>query len=195
MTTDSLETQKQLLRQRMKTRRQALSEAQRQAYAQRMLEHLTQWERFRSLTLLHTFLSLPEEPCTQEIVEYCWQAGKKVAVPIVEKGVTTLEHSLLSSWSHVEAGPLGILQPKLEFRETVSLEQIALILVPGLAFDRQGGRLGYGGGFYDRFLPQTQGFRLGVAFHFQLLEQVPQSQHDLPMDGILTEEGFYFPTL
>ena len=71
-------------------------------------------------------------------------------------------------------------------------ESFDLVIVPGVAFDRQGGRLGYGKGYYDRFLDQSHAFRLALAFDFQLLETVPTEIHDVPMDGILTENGFYF---
>ena len=113
-------------------------------------------------------------------------------MPCVLPNTSELFHSQLNSFEDLRPGALGVLEPSPEQRIALTPESFDLVIVPGVAFDRFGGRLGYGKGYYDRFLDQTSAFRLALAFDFQLLETVPTEMHDVPMDGILTENGFYF---
>ena len=90
---------------------------------------------------------------------------------------------------HMIWHPYGMLEPAPDL-SSVSVENIQLALVPGLAFDRQGWRLGYGGGFFDRFLAGfAHGISLGVTYHALLLDSLPHHQHDIPVQYIVTEEG------
>lgn len=85
-------------------------------------------------------------------------------------------------------GAYGIWTPREDCPEILPGE-IDLILVPGTAFDRRGARLGQGGGYYDRFLPRTAGFRMGVCHDFALLDRVAQQPHDQRMDAVVTPGG------
>ncbi len=90
--------------------------------------------------------------------------------------------------AHLEKHPFGMLEPAPHL-PLVSPEEIQLALVPGLAFDRSGWRLGYGGGYYDRFLTSFQGISAGIVFQALLLEEVPHSLLDIPMRWIISEQG------
>lgn len=108
------------------------------------------------------------------------------AFPRMEERTMTFHQAAdLSDWI---AGPLGVRQPPVGRR----LEACDLILVPGIAFDRKGRRLGRGRGFYDRFLTGNPAFKLGVCFACQLVECVPCEAHDAVMDAVVTEEGWLF---
>jgi len=91
---------------------------------------------------------------------------------------------------HVQAASYGIREPMGKARQ-VEPESIELVLVPGLAFDREFYRLGYGGGYYDRFLPRLRpgALKIGVAFSFQVVEFLPHDAHDASLDALLTEQG------
>ena len=93
------------------------------------------------------------------------------------------------SFDDLISGMYGIQEPSPEKRIKMNPEIIDLVIVPGIAFDRQGGRLGHGKGYYDRFLQFTRAFRLGLAFDCQLLKTVPTESHDVPMNAILSESG------
>ena len=90
----------------------------------------------------------------------------------------------------IDYGELGIFEPSPEKRIPISPKLFHLIIIPGIAFDRKGGRIGYGKGYYDRFLAKTNAFRLALTFDFQILERVPTEKHDETMNGILSESGF-----
>ena len=157
-----------------------------------MLNSLRTWDVFKEACIIHIFLSKADEPETSQIIELAWKSGKQIGVPCVLPDTFELFHSQLNSFEDLRPGALGVLEPSPEQRTALTPESFDLVIVPGVAFDRQGGRLGYGKGYYDRFLDQSLAFRLALAFDFQLLETVPTEIHDVPMDGILTETGFYF---
>ena len=154
-----------------------------------MLESLLNWEVFKNAGVIHIFISKPDEPDTRPIIEHCWSSGKKIAVPVVLTDTFDLFHSEIKSFDDLVVGMYGTQEPPPERRIKINPESFDLIIVPGVAFDRQGGRLGHGKGYYDRFLEHTRAFRLGLTFNFQLLETVPTELHDVTMNAILSESG------
>jgi 5-formyltetrahydrofolate cyclo-ligase len=180
---------KKKTRQRVLQQRRAFSATEKTPAEQRMLKFLQSWDVFRQAKTIHIFISKTDEPDTSPIIESAWESGKTVAVPCVVPESFELFHSQLKSFEDLSSGALGVLEPSPEGRIAMNPESFDLVIIPGVAFDRQGGRLGYGKGYYDRFLEQTTAFRLALAFNFQVLEKVPTEKHDVPMNGILTESG------
>lgn len=97
----------------------------------------------------------------------------------------------LREMADLETGRFGILEPKASLRRSsqhrVSAEEIDVILVPGVAFDANGGRLGHGAGFYDRFFSRCDGVRVGLAYECQLVDAIPMADHDVRVDWLVTE--------
>lgn len=123
-------------------------------------------------------------------------AGKTVSVPLtLRRDGRLLAVRITDPASQLRPGCFGILEPnaKQAAQEPVRPTDIDIALVPGSVFDRRGGRLGYGGGFYDRFLSQDapQTLRIGLAFAMQLADRVPLEPHDQLMDLLITEEQLY----
>jgi 5-formyltetrahydrofolate cyclo-ligase len=123
-------------------------------------------------------------------------AGKTVSVPLtLRRDGRLLAVRITDPASQLKPGCFGILEPnaKQAAQTLVSPTDIDIALVPGSVFDRRGGRLGYGGGFYDRFLSQDapQTLRIGLAFAMQLADRVPLEPHDQLMDLLITEEQLY----
>jgi 5-formyltetrahydrofolate cyclo-ligase len=111
-----------------------------------------------------------------------------VYVPISDTTNHTLQISHLSKFSDLSPGTYGILEPKKEKIKPTSIHEIDIVLVPGVAFDRFGHRLGQGGGYYDWFLSKTNVVSIGLAFEFQILKEIPVEPHDQRVDLIVTEE-------
>ena len=139
---------------------------------------------------IHSFLGQQDEPDTLAFLRWVLQCGKEVAVPCIEPGDPELRHSLLILLEDLEPGPYGILEIPFEKRIDVKPGSLDLALIPGVAFDLCGGRLGYGKGYYDRFLKRTRAFRIGVCFSSQIVESVPMEDHDIPMQGLVSEKGW-----
>ncbi|MEC8238342.1 MAG: 5-formyltetrahydrofolate cyclo-ligase, partial [SAR324 cluster bacterium] len=108
----------------------------------------------------------------------------------VDSDKVELQHSLILSTNVLEIGKFGILDVRPEKRIEVNISDLDLVLVPGIAFDLSGGRLGYGRGYYDRFLKKTEGFRVGVCYESQIVDQVPMEAHDIHMQALISQKGF-----
>lgn len=180
---------KKKIRQTVLKQRRAMSASWKTQAELQMLKLLQSWDVFSNAGSVHIFISKSDEPNTSPIIEFGWKSGKQIGVPCVLPDTPELFHSQLNSFKDLRSGALGVLEPSPERRVALIPEIFDLVIVPGVAFDRQGGRLGYGKGYYDRFLKQTCAFRLALAFDFQVLEGVPTEKHDVPMNGILTESG------
>ena len=100
----------------------------------------------------------------------------------------TLTFHQVFSFSELVPGPFNLLEPPYQNPE-IDIKKLDLIFVPGVAFDIKKGRIGYGGGFYDRVLVKTEAFKIGVAFSFQIFKKLPLEAHDQRVDVIITEKG------
>ncbi|MCI5123448.1 MAG: 5-formyltetrahydrofolate cyclo-ligase [Candidatus Electrothrix sp. AR5] len=145
---------------------------------------------------LFIYVHFRSEVETLALIEHCLAAGKKVSVPVtLREESRLLAVQLTNPAMQLEPGCFGILEPTDEqiARATIDPTQIDAVLVPGSVFDPGGGRLGYGGGYYDRFLTQDapQAQRIGLAYALQMVEQVPMEDHDQYMNMIITEQQAY----
>lgn len=152
-------------------------------------------ERLRGLpacaaaAAVHTYVdAVPNEVATRGFIAWCLAAGKRVVVPVVVGRRPPMGHAEIRALEELEAGPKGLLQPPPErarwWPEDVPLD---LVVVPGVAFDRRGCRLGHGGGFYDAFLARRPApVAVGLVYDELLLDEVPVEAHDLPVDLVLT---------
>lgn len=140
------------------------------------------------------YMALPQEVQTRQIIAQARQARKRVAVPVV-RAQDLVAVALSEDPTQLRRGRFGILEPS-GTPSIIHPQEIGCIVVPGVAFDTRGGRLGFGQGYYDRFLGQlpTTTYRCGLAFGIQVVPCVPQASHDICMHGIVTEQG-YIPCL
>lgn len=152
-------------------------------------KRLFELEEFKKARCVVFYVSMPTEVNTHQMIDESIQMGKSVGVPVVVKGKRDLIISQISDREkELKKGPLGIRQPKREFVRPVSFKDIDLILVPGLAFDKNGNRLGRGKGFYDRFLKKLpkRVLTIGLCFDFQIVESIPTLPHDIPIQMLLS---------
>ena len=141
---------------------------------------------YRAARTVHAYVGVASEVRTLPLLEDAWRAGKRVVCPrIAIDG--RLEGRQIHSPEDLVVGPRGLMEPDTETTSLVPADQIDLVLVPGVGFDRRGGRLGFGGGYYDRFLSTTGALRVGLAFSLQIVDGIPQGPEDEPVHWIVTE--------
>ena len=184
---ENLSLEKKNIRQTILQKRLSLTETEISDAEVQMLTILKNCDFFKKSNSIHIYISKKYEPKTSKIIKFCWKRSKVVNVPCVIPGTGVLFHSELNSFNDLSKGDFGVLEPTPKKRIASKPENFDLVIVPGIAFDINGGRIGYGKGFYDRFLLQTRAFRLALAFDFQVIESIPAELHDVPMNGIITE--------
>jgi 5-formyltetrahydrofolate cyclo-ligase len=173
--------EKQSLRREARRKLESFPKIRSRVAGMEILGHLALWLEWHRSRTVCLYCALPSEP---ELLTP-WPTGKKVSLPRVS-GEDLKLHYTQSAEELVE-GKFGNLEPKANAPKAPF--QADFILVPGLAFDPSGGRLGRGAGYYDRLLTKFEGVRVGVCFSELLVDQVPCETHDIRMDFVLTPEG------
>ncbi|WP_409344158.1 5-formyltetrahydrofolate cyclo-ligase [Paenibacillus sp. MBLB4367] len=140
---------------------------------------------------LMTYVPFRSEVDVSPLIEWCWQQGVVVAAPRSLTDRRLLQLHAISDWPSLESGAYGIREPR-ESCPLLSHNEISCVIVPGIAFDEQLGRLGYGGGYYDRFFEglagkRPQPLKLAPAFDIQIVTEAPMDAHDIRVDRVVTE--------
>lgn len=177
---------KSTLRKSMRELTRALTPELRDTLSCKALERLTLVEAFEAARTVGLFMSLPDEVRTQEFVE-ALAARKRVALPVIEGDDMRFEYYVPAEG--VRTGSFGIDEPARGL--LCPPEDMDVIVVPGVAFDRAGNRMGRGRGYYDRWLAAAPAtiVRIGLCYPHQFLDAIPHEPHDIPMDCIVTAGG------
>lgn len=146
---------------------------------------MPEWDRAKTIL---GFVPGNHEPDINKLLREAISTGKRICLPQFNPIQTTYSAVLVSNPNtDLISGKYGVLEPKAG-SEVIPFSEIDCVLVPGLAFDSTGGRLGRGGGWFDRMLAEIRGLRIGVAFSVQLVGNVPVESHDIRMDCLVTAE-------
>jgi len=177
---------KRELRARMRVMRQGFPPEKQRLASQAVHERLKESAPYREARCVMAYIAVRGELSLAPVMKDLLERGCMLALPRCEApGVMTARR--ITSLSQLTEGAYGHLEPDASC-EILDPAKLDLILVPGTAFDDGGGRLGQGGGYYDRFLPQTKALRVGVCHGFALKAHVPADAHDQRMDMIITPE-------
>jgi 5-formyltetrahydrofolate cyclo-ligase len=186
----NLRDEKRALREAMLAAREALDGHWRAQASQAIATRITRLDAFVNAQVLLLTLPFRSEWNAMLIVERALAAGKVVAAPRVEPAERMLRAYRIDDVARdIEPGYRGIPEPRIGCPE-VALDRIDWVLVPGVAFDASGRRLGYGGGYYDRLLPfvAATASRVAGAFDMQIVDVVPTAAHDIGVDVVVTEQ-------
>lgn len=177
------------LRRELRAARRAISPMEAASQAEATARHVLAWPLYRQAHTILLYAALPEEPSTRSLCLDALATGKTLLLPRLEdrQNMTARRTSSLDA---LVPGAMGILEPAMD-APVCPPDVIDLILCPGLAFDAQGWRLGFGAGYYDRFLAQSSAIPAGFCYQQQLVAQVPHRTHDIPMDYLITAQGIF----
>lgn len=174
---------KDLIRKNILRLRSGLSFQSKRALDANIIEKLTSFLDDPGMQTIHCYLPMVYEINIRPVIQNLLSQGRTVICPKTLP-VRQLEHLKLESLDQTETGIFGTSHPT---NTELYPGGFDVIIVPGLAFDREGNRLGYGGGYYDRFLahhPHT--IKVGLAYPFQILESIPTSAHDIPIEKVIS---------
>lgn len=178
-------TDKNEIRRKIKAMKSMLLEAEKIAAAQQAFDRLEQTAAFILSDRILMYHSLPDELSTRGFLKK-WSGQKHFYLPRVN-GVNL--EILPYEESRLELGAFHIEEPT--GCDKISPDEIELVIVPGVAYDRKGNRLGRGKGFYDRLLSETKAAKVGIAYDFQIIDEVPCEAHDVSMDMVISPGACY----
>lgn len=182
---------KRTLRSEILNKRKSLSKDDVNGKSSAISKLLFSTDEYRSSKYIMCYIDFRNEVRTEEIIRTALKEGKNIIIPIsVVETRQLILSQLLDYDKELEAGTYGILEPKKEFIREVNPELIDLVLMPGVAFDRRGYRIGYGGGYYDRFLTKIDKSvpKIALAFDLQMVPHVVEGRYDIAVDYIITEK-------
>lgn len=170
------------LRREIRTRKRAMTEEEIETRSVKLAQLFFASEAYQNAKTIYGYLPYNQEVRTVPMLERALKDGKKVAVPKVYGD--EMKFLYLDDLNAVAKGYAGIPEPIAD--EPVAQDETALVLMPGLAFDPQGHRIGYGGGFYDKFLAAEPNHpTLALCYEFQMLPKLDVEDHDIPVDTVL----------
>ena len=146
---------------------------------------------FRYAEYVLLYAATDNEIDVSRIAEYAWEQGKKVAFPRCDTMTHTMKYHIVESLDELAPDSYGIREPSPDLPVFMPEDSTgsAVCFVPGLVYDRSGYRLGYGKGFYDRYLSAFSGCKIGVVYSDYIIPSVPRGRYDVTVDILLTEKG------
>lgn len=179
--------EKAVLRKSVISQMNELSKSQHAEMSSAILEKLLEDSDFQQAKTVGVTISRWPEVDTIPLIKLCWQLGKKVAAPKCFAKDRTMDFRLFDRLGQLEVVYMDLQEPIEAETEAIASESLDLLIVPGVVFTASGYRIGFGGGYYDRYLNGFKGNTRSLAFDFQLADELPVESHDIPVDGIITE--------
>lgn len=182
------------LRSKMLEQRESIPSQQFYSVSNVMINRLIRQPEFADAETVHCYVSMNDrrEVNTHELLKQMLRQKKKVVVPITNFDDGTLTHIRLSEFEDLSPNKWDVLEP--ESGKEVSVGDLDLVIVPMVAGDEQGNRIGYGKGFYDRFLVEVDCPKMGLVFEKNIIPQLPTEDFDIPLDSIVTEKRVINPS-
>lgn len=175
------------IRKRVLADRYNLTDSEWEDKSRLIYEKVVTHPFFLQADAVYCYVDYHREVGTRSILEHAWKQGKKVAVPKVNG--ETMEFYYIHSFKDLKIGYKGILEPEEDHPAT---DNYALVLMPGAAFDLRCNRIGYGKGYYDKYLHAHPDYKtLALAFDLQVVDCIPADEYDICPDIIMTEENNY----
>jgi 5-formyltetrahydrofolate cyclo-ligase len=182
------------IRKRILKMRNSMTDVEVKSKSQIISDKLKSLDEYNSSKTIFVYMSFGNEVDTLNLIKYMLKDNKRVVIPYTDTINTVIIPSELKSLEDdLILNKFGYYEPKFENIQKVETDELDLIIVPGVVFDKNLNRIGFGKGYYDRILvgkkPSTKA--VAVAYEFQVLDEIPSEPHDIKMDMIVTEENIY----
>jgi len=186
---------KKILRKEILTKRKNIDIVEKEKMDRKICDKFYESKYYRDAKNIFIYISYDSEINTKEIINKALIDNKKIYVPRTEFKTRLMDAVEITSLENLIESEYGILEPSI-YEPYIEPNELDLIVVPGVGFDRNGGRMGYGAGFYDRYFKKISKdkmqkiVKLALAYDFQILEDVPMNEQDVPVNYIITEKEF-----
>jgi 5-formyltetrahydrofolate cyclo-ligase len=186
---ENLAKPKNQLRQEIKAKLASLSPQEFSAFNSAIEQRFFELPIIRDSQQIMLYYSIGREVTTAALISKLLQMGKTIALPACTSD-KNLRAGIIHNLNELVPGIFGLSEPPVLAQE-VDPAALDLIVIPGVAFDREGFRLGHGAGYYDRFLIRTSGYKLGLAYDLQIIDHLPAASHDVPVHALLTPSRYW----
>ena len=189
---NELRERKNRIREKFKDFRKSMDPAQKEAYDRKICQRFMSLASYRFADTLLLYAPLKGEIDITPIAEDALKRGKTVAFPLCDPEKHTMVYHIVSSLDQLKKGSYGIMEPdpSLPVYDPIARKgENSVCFVPALAFDREGYRIGYGKGFYDRYLSSFNGAKMGVEYSSCVVDELPRGRFDTAVDFLVTEKG------
>lgn len=176
---------KNRIRNEMKAKRRFMEKTEVVEKSQRAAEIFLNSEIYRSAKMIMLYMPLGNEADTSEIIKKAFADGKSLVLPVTEEATGKITPVAFEENAVFLKGGFSVAEPKNSVE--VKKSEIDVVLVPGIAFDKKGARVGFGKGCYDMFLADSRAKKVGFCYEFQICEEIPADEYDVKMDFLLTE--------
>ncbi|WP_410983643.1 5-formyltetrahydrofolate cyclo-ligase [Bacillus cereus] len=183
-----MKEEKVRLRKKIVEQMNSLSKEQHKTLSEQIVFSLYEQQEWREAKTIGITLSMEHEVNTYVIIEQAWREGKKVVVPKCNRETRTMTFRQITNFDQLETVYMSLREPIPALTVEIEANEIDLLFVPGVAYTRRGERIGYGGGYYDRYLLQYEGKTLSLAFDFQIVSYIPTESFDQNVQKIITEK-------
>lgn len=180
---------KAALRKAVTEKLKRLTEDEKHEIEKKMTDVLVRSEVWKEAKMIGITLANGFEWDTQAIIETGWRQGKSICVPKCDPKMMRLNFYRFTDYDQLEVVYYNLREPKPQASERVEIGQMDLLIVPGIVFDREGFRIGFGGGYYDRFLEGQTIQTVSLAHSMQIVDKVPTEPFDVPVDRLVSEKG------
>ena len=186
--TENIKIKKNILRKSLKLQRNNMLQAEKDYKNQLIYQNIKQILKKSKDKIIFTYVSSKIEVDTFRIIDYSLKAGKYVAVPKCLDNLGNMEFYCIPDLDCLKLGSFGILEPIPQKCKKISDYSTGICFVPGLSFDKQGFRLGYGKGYYDRFLKKFNGTSIGLCYESNIKNYLPYDQYDQKVNALITDQ-------
>ncbi|MGV8982553.1 5-formyltetrahydrofolate cyclo-ligase [Clostridium sp.] len=184
------------LRKDMLLQRKSMHMENVSAFSNKIVETIIELPEFISSKSIMLYLSFKSEVNTYDLAKWCLDNGKKIIVPYcIKETKEIIPFEIHNLTTDLAKSSFGIMEPKYDLLKPFNIEDIDFIIVPGVVFDEHCNRIGFGAGYYDRFLPKKLKTTptIGIAYDYQVVSKIPTGIYDVPLDFIITEKRIIRP--
>jgi len=187
---------KDTLRKNMLYKRKNMKIQEVNTLSTKITEIIMKLPQFINSKNIMLYLSFNKEVDTYPLATWCLDNGKTLIAPYcIQVAKKIIPFKINNLTSDLTKSTFGVMEPKHNILEKANIEDIDLIIVPGVVFDKHCNRIGFGAGYYDRFLPQKAKNipTIGIAYDYQIIDKIPTDVYDVPLDFIITEKRIVYP--